>query len=42
MNALIIANIAKKDHRILNQINVGSVLTVEDQISIRLDTKAKI
>jgi hypothetical protein len=42
MNALIIAKIAKKDQRILNQIKVGMVLTVEDQISAMLDTSAKI
>jgi hypothetical protein len=42
MNALIIAKIAKKDQRILNQIKVGMVLTVEDQINARLDTNAKM
>jgi hypothetical protein len=42
MNALIIAKIAKKDQRMLNQIRVGMVLTVEDQIRAILDISAKI
>jgi hypothetical protein len=42
MNALIIAKIAKKDQRMLNQISVGMVLTVEDQIKAMLDINAKM
>jgi hypothetical protein len=42
MNDLIIAKIARKDHRMLNQIRVGMVLTVEDQISAMLDINAKM
>lgn len=34
--------IARADQSILNQIRVGNVFTVEDQIKVRLDTKAKI
>jgi hypothetical protein len=33
---------ASIDHRILNQIIVGKVLTVDDQISARLDTSANM
>ena len=38
---LIIPINAKNTHSILNQINVGRVFTVEDQIIIKLVTKAK-
>jgi len=37
-----IARVAKHTHKILNQIIVGKVFTVDDQISARLDTRAKI
>jgi hypothetical protein len=35
-----IDKIASKDHNILNQIIVGKVFTVDDQINARLDTNA--
>lgn len=34
--------VAKMLQKMLNQISVGSVLTVEDQIRARLDIRAKI
>jgi hypothetical protein len=37
-----IERIASKDHKILNQIMVGKVFTVEDQIKDRLDIRANI
>jgi hypothetical protein len=37
-----IAAAASIDQQMLNQIIVGSVLTVDDQISARLETNAKI
>lgn len=37
-----IDKIASKDHKILNQIIVGRVFTVDDQISARLEIKANI
>lgn len=37
-----IDKIASADHNILNQIIVGKVFTVDDQINERLETNAKI
>jgi len=37
-----IDKIANKDHKILNQIIVGRVFTVDDHIKARLETKANI
>jgi hypothetical protein len=37
-----IASAASIDHPILNQIMVGKVLTVDDQIKAKLEIKAKI
>ncbi len=34
--------IAKIDHKMLNQISVGIVLTVDDQISPKLETRANM
>jgi hypothetical protein len=39
---LIIAKTARKLHKILNQIKVGIVFTVEDQINAMLEVSAKI
>jgi hypothetical protein len=37
-----IDKIASKDHNILNQIIVGNVFTVDDQINERLEASARI
>jgi hypothetical protein len=39
---LAIESIASSDHRILNQMMVGKVFTVEDQIKARLEINANI